>query len=54
MDGSDGTHKDTEDTTTIVQIEEVKRAIRVLLFVTKLSPVGGPNSHGDGYRVTLR
>jgi hypothetical protein len=37
MDGSDGTRKDTEDTTTLVQIEEVKRAIRALLFVTKLS-----------------
>jgi hypothetical protein len=54
MDESDGTCKDTEDTTTLVQIEEVKRAIRSLLFVTKLSPVGGRNSHGDGYRVTLR
>jgi hypothetical protein len=50
MDGSDGTRKDTED----AQIEEVKCAIRALLFVTKLSPVGGRNSHGDGYRVTLR
>ena len=54
MDGSDGTRKDTEDTTTLVQIEEVMRAIRSLPFVTKLSPVGGRNSHGDGYRVTLR
>ena len=54
MDGSDGTRKDTEDTTTLVQIEEVNRVIRALLFVTKLSPVGGWNSHGDGYRVTLR
>jgi hypothetical protein len=33
MDGSDGTRKDTED----AQIEEVKCAIRVHLFVTKLS-----------------
>ncbi len=32
----------------------MKRVIRALLFVTKLSPVGGRNSHGDGYRVTLR
>jgi len=32
----------------------VKRAIRTPPFVTKLSPVGGRNSHGDGYRVTLR
>ncbi len=36
-----------EDTTTLVQIEEVKSDIRELLFVTKLSPVGGRNSHGD-------
>ncbi len=51
---SDGTRQDTEDTTTLVQIEEVNRAIRALLLVTKLSPVGGRNSHGDGYWVTLR
>ena len=44
MDGNDGTRKDTEDTTTLVQIEEVNRAIRSLPFVTKLSPVGGQNS----------
>jgi hypothetical protein len=37
MDGSDGTHEDTQDTTRLVQIEEVKRAIRALPFVTKLS-----------------
>ena len=54
MDGSDGTRKNTEDTTTIVQMEEVMCAIQALSFVTKLSPVGGRNSHGDGYRVTLR
>jgi hypothetical protein len=54
MDGSDETRKDTEDTTTLVQIEEVKCDIRTLLFVSKLSPVSGRNSHGDGYRVTLR
>jgi hypothetical protein len=53
MDGSDGTRKDTEDTT-IVQIEEVDRAIRALSFVTKLSPVGARNSHGHGYQVSLR
>ncbi len=53
MDGSDGTRKDTEDTT-IVQIEEVERAIRALPFVTKLSPVGARNSHGHGYQVSLR
>ncbi len=32
----DGTR---EDTTVSVQIEEIKRAIRTLPFVTKLSPV---------------
>ena len=32
MDGSDGAH---EDTTILVQIEEVKSGIRVLPFVTK-------------------
>jgi hypothetical protein len=53
MDGSDGTRKDTEDTT-ILQIEEVERAIRALPFVTKLSPVGARNSHGHGYQVSLR
>jgi hypothetical protein len=52
MDGSDGTRKDTEDTT-LVQIEEVERAIRALPFVTKLSPVGARNSHGHGYRVSI-
>ena len=53
MDGSDGTRKDTEDTT-LVQIEEFERAIRALPFVTKLSPVGARNSHGHGYQVSLR
>jgi hypothetical protein len=53
MDGSDGTRKDTEDTT-LLQIEEVERVIRALPFVTKLSPVGDRNSHGHGYRVSLR
>jgi hypothetical protein len=45
--------KDTEDTT-LVQIEEFERGIRVLPFVTKLSPVGSRNSHGHGYQVSLR
>jgi len=53
MDGRDETLKDTEDTT-LVQMEEVERAIRALPFVTKLSPVGARNSHGRGYRVSLR
>ena len=51
MDGSDGTRKDTEDTT-LVQIEELERTIRALPFVTKLSPVGARNSHGHGYQVS--
>ena len=54
MDGSDRTRKDTEDTTMLVQIEEVMRAIRTLSFVTKLSPIGARNSHGHGYQVCLR
>ena len=37
MEGSDRTCEDTEDTTTLVQIEELKCAIRKLLYVTKLS-----------------
>jgi hypothetical protein len=56
MDGNDGTRKETEDTTILVQIEEVMRAIRRLSFVTEFSPspVGVRNSHGHGYRVSLR
>jgi len=54
MDGSDGTRKDTEDTTMFVQIKEVMCTIRSLPFVTKLSPVGPHNSHGHGYQVSLR
>jgi hypothetical protein len=53
MDGSDETPKDTEDTT-LVQSEELERAIRALSFVTKLSSVGARNSHGHGYQVSLR
>jgi hypothetical protein len=39
-----------EDTTMLVQIEVVKRAIRALPFVTKLSPVRAHNGHGAGWR----
>jgi hypothetical protein len=49
MDGSDGTRKDTEDTTILVKIEEVMRPIRMLSFVTKLSPVGAWNSHSRSW-----
>jgi hypothetical protein len=42
-----------EDTTTSVQIEEIKCVIRGLPFVTKLSPVRAHKSHGDGWGVSL-
>ena len=48
MEGSDRTCEDTEDTTTFVQIEELKCAIRKLLYVTKLSPVHTVNDMGSG------
>jgi hypothetical protein len=48
---SDGT---SGDTTTFVQMEEIKRAFRALPFVTKLSPVRAHNGHGDGWGVSLR
>ena len=47
---SDGTR---EDTTVSVQIEEIKRAIRALPFVTKLSPVRAHKGHGAGWGVSL-
>ena len=47
-DGTNG------DTTTFVQMEEIKRAIRALPFVTKLSPVRAHKSHGAGWGVSLR
>ena len=50
MDGSDGIR---EDTTMLVQIEDGKSAIRVLSFVTKLSPVGVHNGHGAGWGASL-
>ena len=37
----------------LVQIEEVKRAIRALPFVTKLSPVRAHNGHGVGWGDSL-
>jgi hypothetical protein len=49
-----GTRKDREDTTLVQIEEEVTCVIRSLSFVTKLSPVGVRNSHGHGYRVSLR
>jgi len=53
MEGSDRTCEDTEDTTTLVQIEELKCVIRKLLYVTKLSPVRAVNGLGPGWQVSL-
>ncbi len=50
----DGTRKDTEDTTLVQSEEDMMSTIRALSFVPKLSPVGARNSHGHGYRVSLR
>jgi hypothetical protein len=50
----DGTRKDTEDTTLVQSEEDMMRTIRTLPFVTKLSTVSARNSHGHGYRVSLR
>jgi hypothetical protein len=49
MDRRDGTHEDTQDTTRLVEIEEVKRAIRTLLFVTKVSPVDAHKDKAAGW-----
>ena len=53
MDGRDGTREDTEDTTMIVQIEEVKRTIRELSFVRKLSPVDAHKDKTTEWGVSL-
>jgi hypothetical protein len=39
MVGNDGTREESEDITILVQMEEVMCVIRVMLFVTKLSPL---------------
>ena len=46
--------KGTEDTSKLVQIEELKCAIEKLPFVTVLSPVRAVKGKGRGYGVTLR
>jgi hypothetical protein len=46
--------KGTEDTSKLVQIEELKCAIENLPFVTVLSPVRAVKDKGRGYGVTLR
>ena len=43
-----------EGTTVSVQMEEIKRAILALPFVTKLSPVRAHKSHGAGWGATLK
>ena len=54
MDGRDGTREDTQDTTRLVEIEKVKRAIWALLFVTKLSPVDAHKDKTAGWGATLK
>jgi hypothetical protein len=54
MDGRDGTREDTQDTTRLVEIEKVNRAIRALLFVTKLSPVDAHKDKATGWGATLK
>ena len=49
MEGSDG----TADTTTLVQIEETKCAIRKLPFVTVLAPVRAVGDKGRGWQASL-
>ena len=45
---------DTQDTTRLVEIEELKRAIRALLFVTKLSRVDAHKDKAAGWGATLK
>jgi hypothetical protein len=54
MDGRDGTREETQDTTRLVEIEEVKRDIRALLIVTKLSLVDAHKDKVDGWGASLK
>ncbi len=54
MDGRDGTGESTQDTTRLAEIEELKRAIRALLFVTKLSRVDAHKDKAAGWGATLK
>ncbi len=54
MDGRDGTREDTKDTMSLAETEEVKRAIRALLFVTKLSRVDAHKDKAAGWGATLK
>jgi len=51
--GNDTNREDVEDTTILVQIEEVNRVIRALPFVTKLWPVDTHKDKTDGWGDTL-
>ena len=53
MEGSDGTCEGTDDTTTLVQIEEAKCAICKLPFVTVLAPVRAVGDKGRGWQASL-
>jgi len=60
MEESDGvsstqtdTAEGTEKTTVLVQMEEEKRAIRAMPFVTTLSFVRAVKGKAEGWRVTL-
>ena len=52
MEGNDGTREESEDSTMIVQMEEVMCVVRVMPFVTKLSSLGVHNRHGQGWQVS--
>jgi hypothetical protein len=54
MDGRDGTGEITQDTTRLSEIEELKCAIRSLLFVTKLSRVNSDKDKAVGWGATLK
>ena len=53
LEGSDGKCESTDDTTTLVIIEEAKCAIRKLPFVTVLAPVRAVGDKGPGWQVSL-
>jgi hypothetical protein len=53
-DSRDGTRGDTQDTTRLVEIEELKSAIRALLFVTKLSRVDAYKDKAAGWGATIK
>ncbi len=53
MEGSDGTCEGTDDSATLVQIEDAKCDIRKLPFVTVLAPVRAVGDKGPGWQVSL-